>query len=87
LIRRSIAVLGVNPYSKDLDKEKDDKDTPKDLKLTATYYTSTYYALMKKNKKDLKMKESDQVDLFYRSCFLYCIQIMFNMVLFIYSGM
>lgn len=59
MIRRSIAVLGVNPYSKDLDKEKDDKDTAKDLKLTATYYTSTYYALMKKNKKDLKMKESD----------------------------
>lgn len=59
----------------------------KDLKLTATYYTSTYYALMKKNKKDLKLKESDQVDLFYRSCFLFCIQIMFNMVLFLYSGM
>jgi hypothetical protein len=87
LIRRSIAVLNVNPYSIDLDKEKDDKETTKDLKLTATYYTATYYALMKKNKKDLKMKESDQVDLFYRSCFLYCIQIMFNMVLFIYSGM
>lgn len=42
---------------------------------------------MKDNKKALKMKESDQVDMFYRSCFLFTVQIMFNMVLFIYSGM
>lgn len=42
---------------------------------------------MKKSKKDLKLKESDQVDLVYRSYFIFCIQSMFNMVLFMYSGM
>lgn len=50
-----------------------DAVTSKTLKLSATYYTSTYYALMAKNKKDLKLKESDQVDLVYRSCFIFCI--------------
>ena len=61
--------------------------TNKELKLAASYYTSTFYALMKKNKKDLKLKESDQADLVYRSYFIFCIQSMFNLVLFMYSGM
>lgn len=33
------------------------------------------------------MKEADQADLFYRSCFLYTIQIIFNIVLLWYAGL
>lgn len=44
-------------------------------------------AFMKSSKSKLKMKEADQADLFYRACFLYTIQVMFNIVLFLYAGL
>lgn len=73
LIRSSIAAINLNTYSEIEKNASIDDTTKKELKLTATYYTSTYYALMKKNKKDLKLKESDQVDLVYRSYFIFSI--------------
>jgi hypothetical protein len=63
--------MEINPESKIPEKEEGSK--PKVLKLTASYYTSTYMALLKSSKQKLKMKEADQADLFYRSCFLYTI--------------
>lgn len=86
MIRASIAAVNLNTYS-DIDKNASQETvTNKELKLAASYYTSTFYALMKKNKKDLKLKESDQVDLVYRSYFIFTIQSLFNLVLFLYSG-
>lgn len=42
------------------DKEEDEvKEGNKKAKLTATYFTATYFGLMKKNKKEYKLKESD----------------------------
>lgn len=41
---------------------------------------------MKSNKEKYKMKESEQVDLFFRSCFIYIIQIIFVMVIWMYAG-
>lgn len=42
---------------------------------------------MKSNKEKYKMKESEQVDLFFRSSFIYIIQIIFVMVIYMYAGL
>ena len=42
------------------DKEEEEaKSANKKAKLGATYFTATYFGLMKKNKKEYKLKESD----------------------------
>lgn len=41
------------------DKEDEVKRENKKVKLGATYFTATYFGLMKKNKKEYKLKESD----------------------------
>lgn len=58
-----------------------------EIKLNPSYYTATFCGLMKKTKVSLKLREDEQVDFFYRSCFLYIVQVIFNIVLFMYSGL
>ena len=76
--------MEINPDS--VVETKNDGTKVKVLKLTASYYTASFMASMKSSKQKLKMKEADQADLFYRSCFLYSIQIIFNVVLLWYAG-
>ena len=77
--------MEINPDSQVM--VMDDGSKIKVLKLTPSYYTAAFMASMKSSKQQLKMKEADQADLFYRSCFLYSIQIIFNIVLLWYAGL
>jgi hypothetical protein len=54
--RRFIEQINVNEED---DKEDEVKSGNKKAKLGATYFTATYFGLMKKNKKEYKLKESD----------------------------
>lgn len=45
----------------------------KSHKLAATFFTATYCSLMKQNKIKFKMKEADQVELFWKALFIYTI--------------
>jgi hypothetical protein len=84
-LRDQLAQMEINPDSHV--EVKDDYSKVKVLKLSPSYYTAAFMAAMKSSKQKLKMKEADQADLFYRSCFLYSIQIIFNMVLLWYAGL
>ena len=84
-LRDQLKTIEINPDS--TVEVKEDGTKVKVLKLTASYYTAAYMAMMKTSKSKLKMKETDQADLFYRSCFLFTIQIMFNVVIFMYAGL
>ena len=42
----------------------------KSHKLSATFFTATYCSLMKAK---FKMKEADQIELFWKTCFVYTI--------------
>ena len=55
------------------DKEEEAKSVNKVAKPGATYFTATYFGLMKKNKKEYKLKESDQADLLWRSVFIFTV--------------
>lgn len=72
------------------DTSIDDKDlgggAKKVLKLSASYYTATFYALMKTQKQKFKLKDNEQIDLLYRATFLYAMQIIFCAILYFYSG-
>lgn len=63
------------------------EDGKKTSKVGATYFTATYFALMKTNKKKLKMKESDQAEMIWKSWFIYTIQILFSYVILAYAGL
>ena len=84
-LREQLANIEINPES--TVQVKEDGTKVKILKLTPSYFTAAFMATMKTSKSKLKMKEADQADLFYRACFLYTIQIMFNIVLFSYAGL
>ena len=56
------------------------------MKLSASFFTATYFSLMKSNKAKFKMKESDLVELFWKSCFIYTVQIVFSYVIWTYAG-
>jgi len=43
----------------DADVDGEVKDDKKSAKLTPTFYTATYFGLMKKNKKQYKLTEAD----------------------------
>lgn len=62
-------------------------DGKKTMKLSATFFTATYFSLMKTNKAKFKMKESEQVELFWKSCFVYSIQLIFSYVIWAYAGL
>lgn len=57
------------------------------MKLSASFFTATYFSLMKTNKAKFKMKETDQVELFWKCCFIFAIQIMFSYVIWTYAGL
>lgn len=54
--------------------------------MNATFFTATYCSLMKANKSKFKMKEADQVELFWKTCFIYTIQMCFCYVIWAYAG-
>lgn len=62
-------------------------DGGKKLKLSPSFFTATYSSLLKKNKAALKMKESEQVDLFWKCCFIFVIQMAFSYVIFAFGGL
>jgi hypothetical protein len=59
------------------DGKKDDEREAKNLKLTANLYTVSFNAFMKSNKEKYKLKQSDQIDVFYRAIFMFIIQVTF----------
>ena len=68
--RKFIEQINVNDSE---DKEEEAKSVNKVAKPGATYFTATYFGLMKKNKKEYKLKESDQADLLWRSVFIFTV--------------
>lgn len=44
---------------------------PKNLKISANYYSAVFYGLMKENKPKFKLLDENQVDLYKRACFIY----------------
>ena len=68
--RKFIEQINVNDSD---DKEEESKSINKVAKHGATYFTATYFGLMKKNKKEYKLKESDQADLLWRSVFIFTV--------------
>ena len=73
------------------DKDGDKVDAPikgkEEVKLTATLYTTAYFAQLKTVKDKHRLKISDQVELFWRSSFIYFIQIAFCAVIAIYANL
>jgi len=47
------------------------------MKLAANMYTICYCAFMKKNKEKYRLKQNDQIDIFYRALFLFVVQMTF----------
>ena len=50
--------------------EEQEKAKSKKLKLTANLYTVSFNAFMKSNKETYKLKQNDQIDIFYRAIFM-----------------
>ena len=78
-------ILNSDPENKYVFEYKNE-DGKKVSKLATTYFTATYGSLMKTNKSKFKMRESDQVEMFWKSCFIYVIQLLFSYVILAYGG-
>lgn len=57
----------------------------KTLKISANIYTCCYFGLMRSNKKSLKMTESDQFDLLFKSLLIFAVQMFFSFCVLFYS--
>lgn len=83
LLKKHLDMLTLNPDEPVQAEEEDDGEKKnKVLKISPTYLSCTYYALMKSNKKQYKMKGSDQAEMIYHSGFLIGVQILFLGVLY-----
>ena len=53
--------MNLNPEAsvKEADASESVRNKSQTVKLSASFYTGTFYGLMKKNKQNLKLKESD----------------------------
>jgi len=49
----------------------------KTMKMSANIYTAAYYAMMKSNKKELKMTESEQFEVFFKALLIFMVQMFF----------
>lgn len=87
MLRDQINNLVFNEQTDNKIFQVDEGDNKKTLKLSATFFTATYFSLMKSNKAKFKMRESDQVELFWKCCFIYTIQIMFTYVIYAYANL
>lgn len=58
----------------------------KEMKLAANMYTVCYCAFMKKNKEKFKLKQNDQMDIFYRAFFMFVIQMTFIVCLLVFDS-
>ena len=68
----TITIENENDFS--IKKEVENYELPqKTLKVSANYYSSVFFGLMKVNKPKFKLLEENQADLFYRACFIYAI--------------
>lgn len=74
LIRNTIVNMAIKDDAEgDAVFQKKDKDGVKIMKLSPSYFTATYVSLMKANKIKFNMRESDQVEMFWKCCFIYTI--------------
>ena len=51
------------------------------MKLTTNMYTISYSVFMLKNKEKYRLKNAEQVDIFYKAIFLYIVQMTFIMTI------
>jgi hypothetical protein len=56
------------------------------MKISANIYSACYFGMMKANKKELKMTESDQFDLFFKSLLIFGVQLFFAFCVFWYGN-
>lgn len=49
----------------------------KNMKISANIYSAAYFAMMKSNKKELKMTDSEQFDVFFKALLIYMVQMFF----------
>jgi len=71
----------VSPSTSDMAAGK----APKEMKLAANMYTVCYCSFMKKNKEKYKLKQNDQMDIFYRAIFMFTIQMTFIVCLLVFD--
>jgi len=57
----------------------------KNMKITANMYTISYTAFMKSNKEKYRLKQSDQVEIFFKALFMYIVQVTFALTVLFYE--
>jgi len=45
----------------------------KNMKISANIYSAAYFAMIKSNKKELKMTDSEQFDVFFKALLIYMV--------------
>jgi len=65
----------------------EDQEVPivKIMKLTANMYTISYTAFMKANKEKYRMKQADQVEIFFKALFMFIVQCTFALTVLLYE--
>jgi hypothetical protein len=58
----------------------------KNMKISANIYSACYFGMMKSNKKELKMTESDQFDLLFKALLIFGVQLFFAFCVFWYGN-
>ena len=81
LLQKHINMLSLNPDAP-VPADEDGEKKSKTIAIAPTYYSCTYFALMKTNKQKYKLKEADQAEMFYHTGILVAIQLLFLGVLY-----
>ena len=78
-LKQKLVSVNKDRSSSDIDN---DQKPSKTMKVSANMYTICYFGFMKANKEKFKLKENDQVDIWYRAIFLFVIQMTFLVTIF-----
>jgi len=58
----------------------------KSMKISANIYSACYFGLLKANKKELKMTDSDQFDLLFKALLIFGVQMFFSFCVYFYGN-
>jgi len=56
------------------------------MKISANIYSACYFGLLKANKKELKMTDSDQFDLLFKALLIFGVQMFFSFCVYFYGN-